>query len=642
MILRDFRFPPFLFLTILCLISITSGGCRSYLKPDGSLELDPDLPHSYDELLPIGVTLDMADTERDLLNPNILINGDFELAPYLPNCALHPDSTLTTPNGYRTFYPSVEMHYGWEVGTGSAIIQEEKVPDSTPDHFLSLSSSHDSIPKLTLRQRIRVFRTEEGDILRVSLRYRSLRDSLAPSLMLVDSIGHPCSTEIILKPTREWQRRDNTITCTQDLSGVYLQLSFSGLGTLDLDDISLMSEDLSGIHSLRDSLRSIFSRLRPEFVRFPGGSVTNGYYPLTYPDWQHPGRAIWALTGRESSTPFSHEDLLTLCRELACHPIYLVNAGITDPGAFPRSEDISDLTARVAHVAQLAQAMSGNSYTYTTSPIIQFGYGMDRQDYVRRFRSVRQALSSDTLSMDLISSANLSAEIPFSDIIYDAALGDVSSPDIVDYLPFGADESSYLRQPVMLGEVHFDASSHGYYIPALLLKGAFMIEAERHSHLLKGISLSPTLVPQGSPLLGLIEADGKSYRPTPLYDLLCNFVTWRGKIVRPIPMDSLKVGTRRPYRDLYTSLTSTGDGSTYYLKAANTTRHPLTYDLSFRKFRTPFRRLDIIRYIIEGELSKPVPHPPYRRDSLSINLHGKTSYRYTFSPYEFTIFRLTK
>lgn len=616
--------------------------CESYPPAIGRIVINPSLPPLHDEMLPIGITLDMRDTERDLLDPNLLLNGDFELAPRLPNCAynLH-DTTITTPNGFRIFYPVPSIHYGWFPKGGVCSVEDEKITgEEVENHFLRVTPGEDSTNALTVYQRLEGYSPISSDTLWLSLSVRAVSDSAMLFVDLTDSLGNACTSSAppALSATKEWSKAERMLICTAapPSSTLYLRIQQQGVTGFELDEVSLLQHNMRSVPALRAQLEDLLSPLCPEYIRFPGGQVSNGYYPQTYPSTLDPGRPLWTLTRRAYSTPFSLSDLLTLCERTDSHPIYLANIGITDAHAHPRSEDITSLPARVAQLSLVAKRMQAYPHTEQTSPIIQLGYTLTGQDYARRFIPIRQALQSDTLFVDLISAADLTRDLPFSNVIYDASIPSVSSPEITRYLPFGLQESSYFRQPIMLGEVHFCSRCSSYYLPDLLLRGAFLIEAERHSSLLKGLSLSPLLAPEGSSELSLLRVNGSRYVPTVFYRLLHDFITHRGSVVRDLPRDTLCTTSSQP-TSLYTSLTSSKSDSIYYLKAANATRHPLVYDIDLTAIEHPIRSIRVIRYRLQGDLPAPDPSPPYRREEEDLEIPYSGILRYEFAPYEWAV-----
>lgn len=614
---------------------VTLISCQHYSPVVGALVIDPTLPPLHNERLPIGVALDMVGTDRDLLSPNLLLNSNLELAPALPNCAFNfADSTLTTPNGYKTFYPLQPLHYGWDVIQGHAEVQREQGLQHSLS-FLRLCATPDSLHNITVRQRIRSYVSRDKDSLWFSCKLRSKLEATSVAILLTDSLGRACSNKLTFNTTNEWSLQTGLLVVDSSVQKSYLTLSVASASCLDVTQLSLQQVG----PSLTEQLTRYLAPLQLEYIRYPSGQVANGYYPNTYPIPLQKPTSQWYLTQREGTGSFQYLELLTLCENLGAHPIYIVNVGITSPEAMPRSEDITELPARIEKVAALAKKMLRSSHKTSKGPIIQLGYNMSSQDYFRRFQAFRKVLQSDTLNIDLISGADLSSSAPFSDIIYDVAGVKISYPELQNYLPFGDNPAAYIRQPIMLGQVQFEHCSTPHYLPDLLQRGIFLIQAEQKAMLLKGVSMNPLLASADGNSLGVFTVNGSKLQPTNLYWLLKDFIQCRGDLLRQ-GEQNLESDAVHHSPLLYTSLTSLKGDSLYYLKAANATRHPLTYRWNVSSLNASSCKISVIRYRLRQRLESISPNPQYLREEQELPISKLTGLSYTFSPYEWAVFKI--
>ena len=135
------------------LLTVLLSGCEQSISTVGTIEIDADKPVLHEGKLPVGVTLGgMSKSGKDLLSPNIIINGGFELAPRLENCKYDfSKQLLTTPNGYTTFYPVPETLFGWESRGGIVSLQKSTEQSSANQYHLNLQPARDSeaLPETT-------------------------------------------------------------------------------------------------------------------------------------------------------------------------------------------------------------------------------------------------------------------------------------------------------------------------------------------------------------------------------------------------------------------------------------------------------------------------------------------------------------
>ena len=633
------------------LLSFLFEGCADRSAAVGFLEVNRDLPSLSSGELSLGITLNPGTTTgRDLLGGNLLVNGSFDLAPRLA-VSLHVtgDTTVTTPNGYRQFYPLPEVAYGWKLSDPAkmAVVEEKKgvgkeVADQSSSHHLRSGNLRGDT--LRLLYTLRSFAVRPGDRFSFSGKVRG-RGSTVWVEMAADSIGGKVlSNRLLYSASDEWRTVSGDLSVYTASEKAFLRLTIEdlpqpairdsvrrshGIAVVDLDDLRLSRPDTT-------SLSRLLSALSPDFLRYPDGLTSGGFYPGTYPLHDTPDNEhapLWTSTGYEFTGDFTLEDFLRLSRETGARPILVENAGITNEDAGRRYEDIALVPDRAKYYETVLRRAG------TDSMLLQMGYDMPANDYPRRFSEVAEIFRADTVEAHLISGGLLVPEdgTAYSDYVADFALPPLSSPSFVRHIPARFRSSFSGPQPIMLGEVHFrDNPREGRFLPAFLLRAAFLIEAERLSDALRGVSLYPLLSEEREEYPVLLVRDN-SYLPTPLYHFCRAFLSNRGTLIRQMDYAGLEKN------GVIASLTSDRSEKEYFLKVANTTRHPLTYILRVQGTnREPVNEAVVTRFSA-GRLPlrrKPDPFAEFRQtaDTLSLGLHG--SAQVTIGAYEALIIHI--
>lgn len=555
-------------------------GCESAPPPVGSLVINSDLPPIAAGSLKIGLTLNPTSGDQDVLTDNLLVNGSFDLAPVLSNGSYdYICRTVTTPNGYTTFYPLPSYAYRWSIKGGKSEVKKGLPSERNQTHYLSITQvDRDSIPFSTL-QNTTPLSLKKGRSLTLELLLRAQNSSVRACL--VSSPPTRIVSEIItLSPHAEWHRHTSQLVPIDDVDSAYLQIQViprqsllledsiiqhPGPSVTDIDDVMLSNPDGS-------SLVELLEALHPYYLRFPDGRTANGFYPGTYPlhfqSYRSDSVSIWTIHGAEYTGSFSVQSFLDLSVAISTQPILVENAGITDPTAAQRTEDIALVPKRAKYLEHISKRAEYDSL------LIQIGYQMPQEEYQRRFSIIKDTFISDTVRTNFISASWLTnTESPYSEYVCDFALPALSTPDFAAYIPDEALQQFGQPQPFMLGEVHFTPSEQlDRYISPFTLRAAFLIEAEKYAHLIRGLSLYPLIstTPKDMPIL---LRQGGQYQTTALYHFIHFFSIYSGTHIRMIePYVSSQNG-------LYSSLSSDKDNTVFYLKLANTTRHTLPYSI---------------------------------------------------------------
>ncbi len=620
------------------LLSFMFFGCESTPPTIGTLVVNSDLPYTATGTLKIGLTLNPTSEGRDVLTKNMIVNGSFDLAPTLTNGKYdHTAKTVTTPNGYTTFYPLPDYVYPWVLCGGKGFIRVDTKSNKTNNHYYTITiAQKDSISFATLENKT-YFKVKKGQSFRFKAHLQSDNCSLRACLVSL-SPNRVISNLTNITPHGDWNDYQTTLTALEDQDSVCLRIqtipSMISMGnsshiepSIDIDDVWLEPEK-------RISLDKLLKPLSPYFLRFPDGATANGFYPGTYPlhfQGSHPDSVpIWTIHGAEYTGSFSARDFINLSRAICAQPILVENIGFTDPSAAQRIEDIALVTKRAEYFKHIFQVAQYDSL------LLQLGYNMPAVEYQKRFTAIEKSFIEDTLRTNFISGTWLTNDKqPYSDYICDFALPVLLSPDFSSLLPPDALQLFSQSQPFMLGEVHFASSlTLDHYIPPLTLRTAFLIQAENYAHLIRGIALYPLISPnmEDMPILLL---EGGDYRPTPLYDYLYHYGEYSGEILRRIEKDS------NDDNGLYTSLTSNSDNSIFFLKLTNTTRHPLPYTIQMKG--KDFRPTKYKALRFRPESPTTVGDPRLMNQFLTVEEKGKVKKKRLFlsiQPFESVLLKM--
>lgn len=622
--------------------------CQSRRPYVGVIQVNTDLPVLHKGKLPIGITLDPGSGGRDLLSTNMLLNGDFDLAPRMVECAYNAvDSTIITPNGFRIFYPLPQQIYGWKVLGGNISVE-----DSAENHYLLInSSSTDSI--VAIQQEMSNFPAKSGAQYRFSVKAQAYGDVRIKVTLVNDSL-QPLSNQVTLTPLSEQSVLRGDLKLNEDSDKASLLIEFSMMegetyfvetdsisywstrrrATIHLDDCKLYPSELTLKADVSSELHDLLKKLSPSFLRYPSGRTANGYYPGSYPLHLDSleKKPIWTLNKNEWSGDFTYNTFLNLAHSIESTPILVTNFGYTDHTTFQRVEGAKEADQRYAYIAQLFNQAGGKEIA------IQAGYDLSGAEYANRFRRMLSQLEGQTHDLQIISATSLQPYERYSDYPFDRVLPIVtysSLPQIDSLLR----HHDYMLYPQVITEVNFDSNYYdGYFLPPLALRAIFMLLAERYTPSIMALGISPLLSDNIERDFPLIEVTGGHYRATLFYQFLSDFQQFRGENLRRLAEKNDVTS------DIFLSLTSDITDQYYYLKAVNVTRHPLHYKIALEGLNTRFESVNIISYTTTGvsTSSDLEGFTHYNRSLKEKNLSTGSSFSYLFQPYEVTIFVLKK
>lgn len=583
-----------LLIIYLLLLSITLGACYHRQPTVGEIIVDTDAPNKHNELLKIGFTLNDGGASRNLLTSDLLSPSTFE-------------------KGW------IE----WKNLGGSISFERSSEEKKNFQYLLkAIVSNKDSINGIQLKDSLAFPVIKDDEYIFKGKAYSKGASTIEIALVS-DSIGTLVSNKVMFHPTGDWSDVTAKLKVSENSNIASLRLIFrthEGAQILKPDStykaqrqsstIYLKSPSLKLHHNDEDTkstlphqLTQLLSGLKPSFLRYPSGSQTNNSFPMF----------LDSLIKIENKKPTSltYKQFIKLSKEISAVPILLTDAGYN---------------TKPTYYSQLVREIKDPKV------ILQLGYNSEGIEYFYRAHAIVQQLQSDSLPFHIINSGSILPFRQFSDYPYDRALPPVRFEDLskLDSLIKAHD---FLAEPQLLGEVYFqDSTSTQYYIPPLVLRAAFLILAERNSQYLEGIGVAPLLSEHPSVDYPLISVSGGHYVPSDYYQYIQLFSQLRGEHLKSMP-------DHTPFEDgLIISLTSDSQEKDFYLKAVNTTRHPLPFLIKIKGRKTKISSADIHSFTLsDTTAADPMKEGKYQLISKKIEIGIRQRFEYNFAPFEIVI-----
>lgn len=149
--------------------------------------------------------------------------------------------------------------------------------------------------------------------------------------------GKSLSTQAISGLTGEWKKYELTLTPSESLAGARLFISPTAAGAYTLNMVSLFPKETwkNRPNGLRKDLMEMLEKMKPSFVRFPGGCFVEGLGLANSWQWkktigpveQRPGH--WNIWGWHTTDGMGYFEYLQMCEDLGAAPLLVVNDGIS-------------------------------------------------------------------------------------------------------------------------------------------------------------------------------------------------------------------------------------------------------------------------------------------------------------------------
>lgn len=332
--------------------------------------------------------------------------------------------------------------------------------------------------------------------------------------VLEDRDGNAVSPEVTLAgPGREWKRLSATLTARSTTYDGRLALYAGAPGTVWIDVVSLFPADTFNGRSngLRPDLAQMLKDLRPGFLRFPGGCVTEGLTLEQGHAWkktigdiaERPG--VWnAMWGYRRTDGIGMLELLQLAEDIGAVSLFCNNMGIActihTAGGVPCRADqlpsyVADTVDAISYAVDPAttpwgalRAKHGHPAPFAL-PYVNIGNELNSREYTERYPAFYQAVKAKYPGITAIAYAPVGRPKAVVEI-----------KDVHDY----RDEKWFLENLR-----RFDsADRHGpkvsnmelacrgplnHTLRAALLESAYMLGLERNADVVRLVSYAPLL-----------------------------------------------------------------------------------------------------------------------------------------------------
>lgn len=492
----------------------------------------------------------------------LIQNRSFEDGiPPLNSAYDYSRNILTTPNNYSIPFIKPDSIPGWKVfSTNTYMITNKRDSANRRNQrslFVSVNSGKGGVVAEGYKG-IPLYKNESYD-----LSFYARSSSMKPltlDITLADSTGNnPLSNLYQPRLTNEWKRYKYTFIAQEDTeNGVLTFLTDSG--TFHLDVVSLFPQKTWNEHKngLRPDLMEMIVKLKPRFIRFPGGSFVEGYTTGTYPIWRETvgdiaeRKHFWNIWGYGSSNGMGFHEYLQMCEDLGSEPVYVINSGITSQSRRPRYEPIlsmdeliKDALDAIAYANQPKDSVLGAMRAKNGHPdpfhlkCIEIGSENYGPEYAKRFELFYNAIRDLYPNMIVISSSPVSEYNlnNWSDThIYSGKTFFMSSDNRLE-----ENKSQKHSSLSLIGEFGTTDSSHRT-LGAAIGEACFFIGIEKHPSVIKRIAYSPVLgnvnfENQRPPMISFKQ---KQIVVTPSYHLWEMFNNHRGDELLQTTTDSYK------------------------------------------------------------------------------------------------------
>lgn len=322
-----------------------------------------------------------------------------------------------------------------------------------------------------------------------------------------------------------WRKQTAKITATGSDPAARFEIVFEGSGTLQLDHVSLFPGKTfrNRANGLRPDLVALIQKLRPSFVRWPGGCVVEGITVDNRPRWEQtlgpveerpPTYVPW---GYWNSNGFGYHEWLQFCEDIGAEPLYVFNVGVScafRSGTFIEDKDLPALIENTLDAIEYAigpedskwgsiRAKNGHPEPFKMS-VVEIGNEQQGPRYGERVALFRKAIKAKYPHLKVA----LSSWITGIDQAAIRAAGQIEIVDEHAYRPLNwaiANFDSFAKYPrnvpweLYIGEFATNSGVGRGNLMAALNDAVYMLSMERSGDLVKMSSYAPLFENVNSP-----------------------------------------------------------------------------------------------------------------------------------------------
>jgi alpha-L-arabinofuranosidase/regulation of enolase protein 1 (concanavalin A-like superfamily) len=375
---------------------------------------------------------------------------------------------------------------------------------------------------------------EKGKTYRFSAFVRRTADHDRPLTVRVES---PDGTQVLGETTvaaasDDWTKATAEVTATGTSTSGRLVVLADGTGTVRLDMVSLFPTDTYKGHEngLRKDLAEMIEAMDPQFVRFPGGCVTNvgTFDAYEAPGYDRKRTYRWKETigpleerptnynfwGYNQSYGLGYLEYFQLAEDLGAEPLPVLSVGVNGCGGPAPLTDPDKLQEWIQGTLDLVEFANGDVTTQWGAVRASLGhpepFGLEylglgneevQREFLTNYPQFSQALREAYPDLTLISNSGQTSAGAWFDELWDFARD--QGADLVDEHYYNSPEwflanthryDDYDREGphVFIGEY----ASRGNTFGNALAEAAFMTGIERNSDVIDLASYAPLLANQ--------------------------------------------------------------------------------------------------------------------------------------------------
>ncbi|MGR3811009.1 alpha-L-arabinofuranosidase C-terminal domain-containing protein [Jiulongibacter sp. NS-SX5] len=290
---------------------------------------------------------------------------------------------------------------------------------------------------------------------------RQNKGNLTVKATLIDTTGNIIGSASTALNGNDWKTYEVVITPTATFGAAKLQVTFEGVGQIDIDQISLFPQDTwkGRKKGLRKDMVQLLADLNPGFIRFPGGCIVEGRTLDQRYQWK---KTVGPVDQRETlinrwNTEFAHRpapdyfqsfglgffEYFQLSEDLGAEPLPILSCGLACQFNTSETVPMDQLDPYIDDALDLIEFANGSVNTKWGKIRASMGHpepfnlkyigvGNEQwgQEYFERYEAFAKAIYAKYPDMNIVSGTG-----PFSDgEMFEKAIKELEriKPELVD------------------------------------------------------------------------------------------------------------------------------------------------------------------------------------------------------------------
>ncbi|KPM49046.1 alpha-L-arabinofuranosidase [Jiulongibacter sediminis] len=290
---------------------------------------------------------------------------------------------------------------------------------------------------------------------------RQNKENITVKATLIDTTGNIIGSASTAVNGNDWKAYEVVITPTATFGAAKLQVTFEGVGQIDIDQISLFPQDTwkGRKKGLRKDMVQLLADLNPGFIRFPGGCIVEGRTLDQRYQWK---KTVGPVDQRETlinrwNTEFAHRpapdyfqsfglgffEYFQLSEDLGAEPLPILSCGLACQFNTSETVPMDQLDPYIDDALDLIEFANGSVNTKWGKIRASMGHpepfnlkyigvGNEQwgQEYFERYEAFAKAIYTKYPDMNIVSGTG-----PFSDgEMFEKAIKELEriKPELVD------------------------------------------------------------------------------------------------------------------------------------------------------------------------------------------------------------------